>query len=1141
MKNYKYKAFISYRHLEPDMQAAEKLQKLLESYKPPKNLTDKKESWRIFRDVSELQSSSDLSEDIRSAIEDSEFLIVICSPAYNESKWCMQELTRFRELHGDTNENIITLLVAGEPEDAFPELLRYTDMKTVDENGNETTVKVEVEPLAANIKADTLKESMKKLNTEYLRIAAPLIGCDFNDLYQREKKREAQRRVRLVGSAFAVLSVITAVSVGSAVAISKKNSEIKDKNDKINEQYDKIEEQYAEIEKQYGELLIENAGHLAAESEVLYKNSSLIPAIKKAVEALPSKEGEKPVIPEAESALSRELELFEPDSIVPRYALRHEATIEKISFMGGGKSIVSQDASGVYFWSAEDGSLIKKILPTDAQFASQKFGSSNSLTAIIEPDRDKTGTVLSYTGIPGVNSYITSAIFDAIYPSYVHNVRDDEPGTGGDVFVSNSDGTVWRLNGENGEAMWQSPMQENAYGCMSVMYDGKYILRVYSDSKTMADGTRVFGENVLVDIIDCETGKITDYADMTELGSGTLTFSTEIELNAYKDGLLYAYTSDYLGGANGGKISAYEIKDHKIAVKESAEMPERRNGAVRRADLCFIGNDPVAAVSDVSAGGYLTSVIRYDNKLGEPLWTSELKTGSRETCKMFLFKADEIGSEDDMLAVVTGRTFSFINYSSGKVIKTVELDSQITDVSFSQRGLIMFTVKSGGEYAVSAKTYVGSSPKNNAYHIEQFSAPFAMSSYSRGRYVTVGEYANTAYIQYRDKTASYTAIGTSDTGYCRSVSAVDSEGKTALVTINEYPENSSDGVPHNYIYYTESGECREVSDISGYEVSAAEFIADGKIAAAVNGTSGKKLVFIDTDSCKAETVSGAEDIDTSMVVFRKGSGALYYTSRGGSDVIRLKADGSRENWASDSKSASKGLYCVCGDKVAVYASYSDGKHHKLEFYSFDDGSFATADHDFDAVGGVEVCNVFSITDSKVGVLLSSRTVLVFDAETGDLTSEVKLTSLSQEPVSATSLGNGKFAVLCRDSKLYESDMFGVTGRVMTLEFSEEYSGSGISEAGTSISYYLTSAPSADSKCRYIIWNGTQAWLVNTDEFKERYRIGNFACAPSGKDIVFTCEKDSGKAGYFPVYSAQQLIDTADGYLEALGENSEDSE
>ena len=65
--DYKYKAFISYRHLEPDMQAAEKLQKLLEAYKPPKNLGKTKENWRIFRDVSELQSSSDLSEFLKLA------------------------------------------------------------------------------------------------------------------------------------------------------------------------------------------------------------------------------------------------------------------------------------------------------------------------------------------------------------------------------------------------------------------------------------------------------------------------------------------------------------------------------------------------------------------------------------------------------------------------------------------------------------------------------------------------------------------------------------------------------------------------------------------------------------------------------------------------------------------------------------------------------------------------------------------------------------------------------------------------------------------------------------------------------------------------------------------------------------------
>ena len=156
MSDYKYKAFISYRHLEPDMQAAEKLQKLLESYKPPKNIAEKHEKWRVFRDVSELQSSSDLSEDIKNAIENSEYLIVICSPEYNQSKWCLQELTRFRELHGNTNENIITLLVKGPPKEAFPELLTYTETKSVNDNGEEITVRTEVEPLAANITGDTL-------------------------------------------------------------------------------------------------------------------------------------------------------------------------------------------------------------------------------------------------------------------------------------------------------------------------------------------------------------------------------------------------------------------------------------------------------------------------------------------------------------------------------------------------------------------------------------------------------------------------------------------------------------------------------------------------------------------------------------------------------------------------------------------------------------------------------------------------------------------------------------------------------------------------------------------------------------------------------------------------------------------------
>ena len=428
MSEYKYKAFISYRHLEPDMQAAEKLQKLLENYKPPKKMAEKHEKWRIFRDVSELQSSSDLSEDIKNAVENSEYLIVICSPEYNQSKWCLQEITRFRELHGNTNENIITLLVKGPPKEAFPEQLTYTEVKSVDDKGNETTVKVEVEPLAANITADSLKESLKKLNTEYLRIAAPMLGCDFNDLFQREKRREAARRRRIFGGVSGVLSVITLVSVISALAINNKNKQIQKQNDQIKSQNE-------QIEKKNNDLLIENSEHLAAESEKLYKDSSLIPAIQKALEAMPSDGEEKPVIPEAEYALSREMGMFKSEQIIPQLSLKHDTAIEKISFMGDGKGIVSQDSTGIYFWDPESGKLLKKITSSDSEFASAEYGSSNEFKSIFEISDDKTGTYFKSTGAPGNLSYKVSPVLGDVYTNYAHDISDDEAGTGGDVYV----------------------------------------------------------------------------------------------------------------------------------------------------------------------------------------------------------------------------------------------------------------------------------------------------------------------------------------------------------------------------------------------------------------------------------------------------------------------------------------------------------------------------------------------------------------------------------------------------------------------------------------------------------------------------------------------------------------------------------
>ncbi|MGI6086090.1 MAG: hypothetical protein ACOYIF_11775 [Acetivibrionales bacterium] len=48
---------------------------------------------------------------------------------------------------------------------------------------------VEVEPLAADIRAASEKEMLKKLKTEVLRLLSTMLNCSYDDLRQRHKER----------------------------------------------------------------------------------------------------------------------------------------------------------------------------------------------------------------------------------------------------------------------------------------------------------------------------------------------------------------------------------------------------------------------------------------------------------------------------------------------------------------------------------------------------------------------------------------------------------------------------------------------------------------------------------------------------------------------------------------------------------------------------------------------------------------------------------------------------------------------------------------------------------------------------------------------------------------------------------------
>lgn len=105
MKPYTYDAFISYRHTELDIFAAEILHKQLEAFRLPGKIAKKKQGGRthidrVFRDKDELPLTSNLEDPIMVALQESEYLIVICSPRLRESLWCKKEIETFISLHG---------------------------------------------------------------------------------------------------------------------------------------------------------------------------------------------------------------------------------------------------------------------------------------------------------------------------------------------------------------------------------------------------------------------------------------------------------------------------------------------------------------------------------------------------------------------------------------------------------------------------------------------------------------------------------------------------------------------------------------------------------------------------------------------------------------------------------------------------------------------------------------------------------------------------------------------------------------------------------------------------------------------------------------------------------------------------------
>jgi hypothetical protein len=221
--SFKYFAFISYSH--EDKQKAEQIQKKLSEYKLPiilhKEHPELPENvCPIFRDDTHLTTGF-LSEEIREALEQSKFLIALCSPnsakPNKENKHWVNEEVKYYKKIGRTRY-IIPVIIDGEPHSAnsdnecfCPELLNFPggdellgiDMRPNKKKKN-TLVKLIKRKLGIPDEDDLEEKGI-------VHIFAKMIGMKKDDLWEHNKKqqkREAYKKIFNAAAFFISILII---------------------------------------------------------------------------------------------------------------------------------------------------------------------------------------------------------------------------------------------------------------------------------------------------------------------------------------------------------------------------------------------------------------------------------------------------------------------------------------------------------------------------------------------------------------------------------------------------------------------------------------------------------------------------------------------------------------------------------------------------------------------------------------------------------------------------------------------------------------------------------------------------------------------------------------------------------------------
>jgi hypothetical protein len=188
-----YRAFISYS--QQDEAWGRRLHNWLESYRVPEGvvagLPPSRRLGRFFRDDEEMAAAANIATIVERSIESSETLIVICSPRSARSKWVAAEIRHFRKTGREGK--IFAVIIDGVPNSGDPETECFPQQLRAGVDPEDPHA-LPIEPLGLDLR----KEGRSRACA---RLAAGLLGVEFDDLWQRDRRRaDARQKLILTAS-----------------------------------------------------------------------------------------------------------------------------------------------------------------------------------------------------------------------------------------------------------------------------------------------------------------------------------------------------------------------------------------------------------------------------------------------------------------------------------------------------------------------------------------------------------------------------------------------------------------------------------------------------------------------------------------------------------------------------------------------------------------------------------------------------------------------------------------------------------------------------------------------------------------------------------------------------------------------------